>query len=221
MKILIFILCLLPLASAHTDEIEKRFLDPNNHCAKYTLPKGKGNPHKLSLAERMAIYTYTYANFQAINNGLYKNAKRNGTGAVAELSECNKMQVDLMDRALKKIPSYTGKTVYRGTESKHFPQGQNEFTLHGYSSTSKTRAVAETFVRDALIIIHGVKNGKPLRPYSSEEGDGMSMDEEEILLPRGTKIQIFRRHQEKIIVKSMHDEDREVLTWVLEANAVD
>lgn len=198
------------------EQLETQYLAADGECRSWGLTNGHNNPHGLSVAEATAIYGYTYADFNEINAGLYKKVGRRGI--MAKLSKCNKIQIDIMDRALAKLPTYSG-VVFRGDAIQNYPEGRSEFTLYGFASTSKSRKRAESFVRDALLIVKGVSNGKPLNPYGYDYSE-RTEDEEEVLLPRGTRIKVNGRHQEKIQVITEHDQ-REVEAWVLEAEIVD
>lgn len=132
------------------------------------------NPDGLSEAERIALYRYTAAAYDTLNPLLGKGLP---------LTDCQAAEVQFIDQALAKIPRYEG-TVYRGTSTRSFAARVGEVvTLKPYTSTSPSEESAEAFIRNRILIVE-VRSGRLIHPYSNAPW------EEEVLLPRNTRIRI-------------------------------
>ncbi|HAR42947.1 MAG TPA: hypothetical protein DCS07_10020 [Bdellovibrionales bacterium] len=153
------------------------------NCKSISQPPGWVTDNNgLSRAQVIAIYNYTLGDFSTLNPALQNNSP---------LDDCQNIQVQLIDAAIKKIPPYRG-VVYRGTSLRHFSAAPNQkVVLKPYTSTSKIREGAEAFIRGRLLIIK-TKTGRPISTYSN------APNEAEILLPRNTTLLIKKVSTEEM-----------------------
>lgn len=161
-----------------------------------TYSPDRSNPESpLSLAEKTALYGYTYADFTELTPAIYSGS----------LTTCLRLQIELLDRALLKLPNFSG-IVFRGTESKYLPSKVGEiFEWKAFTSTSQRADIAKTFIRDAYLEL-SVLNGKNIKLYSCA-GNGMMTDEDEILIPRNSRFKILSVVWTLMRIPASHDQE--------------
>jgi hypothetical protein len=137
--------------------------------------------------EASVLTSYVGSGFRIINR----------TAISSELSKRNKI-IQVMDRALSKIPNYNG-IVYegnRGLDASQFKPGM-VLLFKGYLSTSYRWQIATNFAAPKGVIfrIH-VKNGKDL-------SETFNPIEKEILVPRGSRFRVtgfIKKHGIKMVM---------------------